>query len=626
MKKPRSLRTLIIVTKLFLVIGSFVFLQSCQNEETLEELNSEESTDTSIQNGSVTQEFAYIGKSGILKEVLYDNQTITVEEIDGKYILEGDIIITPQENTNDAKSTGRRNGDRRWPNYTVPYTIDSSIPNQERITNAIAHWESNTSLRFVKYTGTNVLFDSFVFFKRGDGCSSPVGRQGGPQIITLSDRCSTGNTIHEIGHAIGLWHEQSRSDRNEYLTINYNNIKAGKDHNFKTYLQRGQDGLDLTSTLDFDSLMMYGPCFFAKACGEKDNCFCDPSEATITKKDGSSYFITARELSRGDIQGINKMYPKKFSVNRWATRQGGFWSAQKWMSGDFNGDGRQDYAKVFNDGGNASIDIHISNGSSFSIQRWATKQGGFWDAQKWVVGDFNNDGKDDMAKAFNDGGNASIDVHISNGRNFSIKRWATRQGGFSNDQKWVSGDFNGDGKDDMAKAFNDGGNISIDTHISNGSSFSKRRWATRQGGFANAQNWITGDFNGDGKDDMAKAFNDRGNISIDTHVSNGSSFSIRRWATRQGEFVSTIRCIVGDFNNDGKDDIAKTFNDGGYISIDIHASSGSNFNIQRWATKQSGYANSQKWASGDFNGDGKNDLVKVTSDNNSATIDTHLTL
>ncbi len=164
------------------------------------------------------------------------------------------------------------------------------------------------------------------------------------------------------------------------------------------------------------------------------------------------------------LGGTNPNPPNLLTMQRWATRQGGFWDAQQWLAGDFNGDGKDDVAKSFNEGGLASIDVHVSNGSSFSMQRWATGQGGFWDAQQWVVGDFNGDGKDDVAKSFNEGGLASIDVHISNGSGFSMQRWATRQGGFWDAQQWLSGNFNGDGKGDLAKAFNEGGLASIDVH------------------------------------------------------------------------------------------------------------------------------------------------------------------
>ncbi len=76
-------------------------------------------------------------------------------------------------------------------------------------------------------------------------------------------------------------------------------------------------------------------------------------------------------------------------LERWSTQQGAFWDAQQWFAGDFNGDGKTDIANVFNENGFASIDVHISDGSSFSYGRWATQQGFFWDAQRWFAGDFN---------------------------------------------------------------------------------------------------------------------------------------------------------------------------------------------------------------------------------------------
>ncbi|MBD2613143.1 S8 family serine peptidase [Nostoc punctiforme FACHB-252] len=151
----------------------------------------------------------------------------------------------------------------------------------------------------------------------------------------------------------------------------------------------------------------------------------------------------------------------------WATQQGGFSEEQKWLAGDFNGDGRDDLANVFNDANQASIDVHLSNGKSFTNQRWATQQGGFWNEQKWLAGDFNSDGQDDLGNVFNEANQASIDVHLSNGNSFTNQRWATQQDGFWNEQKWLAGDFNGDGKDDLANVFNEANQASIDVHSAN---------------------------------------------------------------------------------------------------------------------------------------------------------------
>ena len=59
------------------------------------------------------------------------------------------------------------------------------------------------------------------------------------------------------------------------------------------------------------------------------------------------------------------------------------------------------------------MDVHLSLGSSFEFAPWARQDGGFWDAQKWLAGDFNGDLRHDLSNAFNDGGLASIDVHLA---------------------------------------------------------------------------------------------------------------------------------------------------------------------------------------------------------------------
>lgn len=315
--------------------------------------------------------------------------------------------------------------------------------------------------------------------------------------------------------------------------------------------------------------------------------------------------------------------PNRFRVQRWATQQGEFLTTQKWITGDFNDDGRDDVAKSFNDVGRASIDVHVSNGLSLTRQRWATQQGNFLDAQKWVAADFNGDGRDDVAKVFNDGGLASIDVHLSGSSGFAIQRWATQQGGFWDAQKWVVGDFNGDGRDDLAKAFDDGGFSSIDVHLSTGSGLMMQRWATRQGGFADDQKWMAGDFNGDGRDDLAKGFNDGGLASADVYLAGNRTFTPQRWLTQQGSYQVTQKWDAGDFNGDGRDDIAAVYNDSGLASINVFSSTGSSLIRQRWATQQGSFADAQQWRVGDFNADGRDDLAKIYADSGLATIDVY---
>ena len=102
-----------------------------------------------------------------------------------------------------------------------------------------------------------------------------------------------------------------------------------------------------------------------------------------------------------------------------------------WFSGDFDGNGKRDLGKVWSHGGKIDSDIHLSDGDSFTMDRFANNQGSFYDSMHWIVGDFDGDHKDDLLDWFEDGGKLTVDVHVARGGHFDIKRFATKQGSVS---------------------------------------------------------------------------------------------------------------------------------------------------------------------------------------------------
>jgi len=141
------------------------------------------------------------------------------------------------------------------------YTFHSAVSASVRsfINDAMDHVRENTCITFQERTDET---DYVEFRQPSSGCSSPVGRDGGRQIIRLSQGCGFGSAVHEIVHSLGFWHEQSRPDRDSFVKINWDNIKDGKEGNFKRAHHNEVDSMG--SVYDYGSIMHYGKRYFSK--------------------------------------------------------------------------------------------------------------------------------------------------------------------------------------------------------------------------------------------------------------------------------------------------------------------------------------------------------------------------
>ena len=149
-----------------------------------------------------------------------------------------------------------------WSLGIVPFVIDDAAfpagsTARERVVAAIDHWNTRSSLTLIPRSNEA----DYVQFAGATGsCSSPVGRQSGRQVIgcdLAGGSFGVGSIIHEIGHAVGLQHEQSRPDRDRFVKVNLDNVQAGLRHNFE---KRSGDTL---GAYDYESIMHYGRRGFA---------------------------------------------------------------------------------------------------------------------------------------------------------------------------------------------------------------------------------------------------------------------------------------------------------------------------------------------------------------------------
>lgn len=221
--------------------------------------NGEQKSGEQVNGPEVKKGVAWVGTR--LKQVTY-----TV--VEGHAVVEGCIMLGPEEQVRqitEAVAKAQAGGETfgvgltdpiyRWPHKTVPYDIDRALPNKERVTKAIEHWRQHAPIRFVERTANNNhLYPHWVTFRPGGGCMSSVGCRGtGQQFVTLGPNCTTGNAIHEIGHTVGLFHEQSREDRDQFVKIILTKVPQEYRHNFNQHIIDGTD----FGAYDYGSIMHY---------------------------------------------------------------------------------------------------------------------------------------------------------------------------------------------------------------------------------------------------------------------------------------------------------------------------------------------------------------------------------
>lgn len=263
---------------------------------------------------------------------------VVVEKVDGDYIYSGDIILSKNqleqldktgsiydENSFSTDSIGHglpvspvtgfvgkstprdyvravgRSPQQGMFWAMVRYTFASNLNEfqKESIREAIRVIERETNARFYDATGKPTRdpiygfdYPYIEFNYHPSRNNSSVGRVGGKQIINLSDYVEQ-VIIHEICHALGMFHEQCRNDRDRYITVNYKNIEEDAHHNFRI---EGRNFYRL-GEFDFQSIMLYDSYSYAK----------DYSKPAMTKKDGTT-FTGGFRLSERDKMFINRFY------------------------------------------------------------------------------------------------------------------------------------------------------------------------------------------------------------------------------------------------------------------------------------------------------------------------------
>uniref|UniRef100_A0A8C5V8L5 Meprin A subunit n=1 Tax=Microcebus murinus TaxID=30608 RepID=A0A8C5V8L5_MICMU len=207
----------------------------------------------------------------------------------GLDLFQGDILLKNSRNALRDPST-------RW-KFPIPYILADNLALNAKgaILYAFEMFRLRSCVDFKPYEGES----TYIIFQQFSGCWSMVGDQQVGQNLSIGQGCDYKAIIeHEILHALGFYHEQSRTDRDDYVNIWWDEIISGYEHNFNTY---DDDFItDLNTPYDYESVMHYAPFSFNK----------NESVPTITAKIAEFDSVIGQRLdfSALDLERLNRMY------------------------------------------------------------------------------------------------------------------------------------------------------------------------------------------------------------------------------------------------------------------------------------------------------------------------------
>jgi hypothetical protein len=282
--------------------------------------------------------------------------------------------------------------------------------------------------------------------------------------------------------------------------------------------------------------------------------------------------------------------------------------ARAWLLGDFNGDGRPEIVQCWG-GHSLGMIMYGSDGHGGIKNLGNSPMSDGPDARAWLVGDFNGDGRPEIVQCW--GGNSLGMIMYGGDGGSGLKQlWRNdnmKQGPGA--RQWLVGDFNGDRRPEIVQCWGSGSSLGMIMYGSDGGSGLTTLWAGGMPEGADATAWLVGDFTGVGRPQIVQCWG-KDSLGMIMYGVDDSRSLREQW---KGNFPDGPKgtWLVGDFNGDGKAEIVQCWGSESTLGMIMYGSDGGSALKQLWRNdNMKEGAGARAWLVGDFNGDGKPEIVQ----------------
>lgn len=229
---------------------------------------------------------------------------VPVEIKNGKVIAQGDIFIGTTKDSRRTSGKVRLKKVKLWPKGIIPYSIEEGLENEAEVLQAIQILNESTGVQVRPKKPSETQFLAFFKGDIKNLCLSALGFQdykNSPQPIFLAPECGVQHILHELLHTLGLIHEHSREDRDDFVEVVWDNIPdeyhlqfaripTGLNESYKEFL------------FDYQSIMIYEPSTFSIS---------STKPSLRSRVDGKEIAPHKQGLSEGDRHKVKALYAKE---------------------------------------------------------------------------------------------------------------------------------------------------------------------------------------------------------------------------------------------------------------------------------------------------------------------------